>query len=178
VYSITLLPLRTSLPLARPTTPPCLPDPRWSAGYRTQHFGGIPSDIWAFSPDAQYDSFLFAAPTTDMPGYRAIPAGYLSSVGIDFDDWTADSGLSITDGAVFVMDPDNAAAGPVVAAQVTVPAGVSFTASMGAQGHNMLDRDWQVANGISNPEIRQSWNQEQIVWNVTPSGKQAGTVGH
>lgn len=142
------------------------------------HFGGTPSDIWAFSPDAQYDSFLFAAPTTDMPGYRAIPAGYLSSVGIDFDDWTADSGLSITDGAVFVMDPDNAAAGPVVAAQVTVPAGVSFTASMGAQGHNMLDRDWQVANGISNPEIRQSWNQEQIVWNVTPSGKQAGTVGH
>ena len=64
----------------------------------------------------------------------------LSSIGVDFDGWTEESGISINDGAVFWMDPthaepirqnNSAPASHTVLAHITVPATASFTAVFG-----------------------------------------------
>ncbi len=127
--------------------------------------GGMPSELWSLSPEAEWDSFLFAS----------APASFMSSVGISFAEWTADQGLSVTNGAVFVTDPDDAPSGLMVAAQITVRTGTDFTVQMGAQGHNKFDPEWRKANHVTAPGMRQSWNQERIVWHV---GSAAARSGH
>ena len=49
-------------------------------------------------PDAEFDSFL----TIDMDGPAPQP-GALSSVGLDFDQWTEAQGIDSNNGAVFFM---------------------------------------------------------------------------
>jgi hypothetical protein len=64
-------------------------------------------------------------------------AGALGTVGIEFDDWTADAGLTVDNGAVFWMTPDDgpAAGGDdIVVAQIVVPTGTGFSAVMDAEG--------------------------------------------
>ena len=73
-------------------------------------------------------------------------AGALSSIGIDWDTWTASAGLSVDNGAVFWMSPDDGPSGSAVVAQVTV-AGDS-TATVNAQGRSTSGDDWKAA-GIS-----------------------------
>ena len=79
--------------------------------------------------------------------------GSLISIGLDFDGWTASSGLSSSNGAVFWIVPDD---GPnwtevAVIAQVTVSGG--FTAVVNAKGRSKrlgerLVEDWK-ASGIT-----------------------------
>ena len=76
--------------------------------------------------------------------------------------------------SVFVTDPDDAPSGPMVAAQITVRTGTEFTVQMGAQGHNKLDPEWQKANHVTTPGMRQSWNQESIVWHVGAATARSG----
>jgi hypothetical protein len=68
-------------------------------------------------------------------------AGALSSIGLDFDDWTASSGLSSDNGAVFWMSPDVGPTGEAVVAQITVTGG--FTASVNAQGRSNSGEDYK-----------------------------------
>merc|ERR1711959_560376 len=68
--------------------------------------GGTNPAFWAVANNAalgfaQYDSWLSAGLTDGDAG------GALSSIGIDWDAWTADSGIEVTDGAVFWMSPDD-----------------------------------------------------------------------
>ena len=73
---------------------------------------------------AQYDSWLTIGSTDGSTGSS------ISSIGLDFDSWTATHGLSTDNGAIFYMDPD---AGPsqsagysnVIIAQVTLTKGAS-----------------------------------------------------
>merc|ERR1712205_81034 len=86
--------------------------------------GGTNPSFWAVANNAalgfaQYDSWLSAG-LTDGDA-----AGALSSIGIDWDGWTADSGIEVTDGAVFWMSPDDAPGGDVVVAQLPVTDGTS-----------------------------------------------------
>ena len=62
--------------------------------------------------------------------------------------WTADSGLSADNGAVFWMVPDDGPSGSAVVAQVTIADGASGTATMGAQGRSASGADW-VNGGIT-----------------------------
>ena len=64
------------------------------------NFGGTPTPLLTLRAEAQFDSFLFAAESF----------GKLGSVGIDFDSWTSDHGLSSNNGAVFYADPNDAVA--------------------------------------------------------------------
>ena len=73
-------------------------------------------------------------------------AGALGSVGIDFSAWTADAGLSISNGAVFWMSPRDGPGGSAVIAQVTVAG--DFTAAVNAQGRSSSGEDWQ-ASGVT-----------------------------
>ena len=73
-------------------------------------------------------------------------AGALSSIGLDFDAWTADAGISTDNGAVFWMSPDDGPTGSAVVAQVTVSGG--FSAMINAQGRSNTGDDWK-APGIT-----------------------------
>jgi hypothetical protein len=72
--------------------------------------------------------------------------GALSSIGLDFDGWTADAGLTTDNGAVFWMSPDDGPSDSAVIAQVTVSG--AFTATVSAQGRSTSGDDWKAA-GIS-----------------------------
>lgn len=79
----------------------------------------------------EFDSFL----TIGMDGPATQP-GALSSVGLDFDAWDLNAGISSNNGAVFFMDPRHGSTSmPVVFAQLTVPntAGIP-SGSINAQG--------------------------------------------
>ena len=104
--------------------------------------GGVNPAFIAVSATAAVDSWLSVGPTDGSAG------GGISSVGIDWDSWTADSGLSADNGAVFWMVPDNGPSGSAVVAQVTIADGASGTATMGAQGRSASGADW-VNGGIT-----------------------------
>jgi hypothetical protein len=56
--------------------------------------GGTNPAFWKLSKDAQFDSWLTVA---EKEGNAK---GAVSSIGIDFDSWTEQSGLTVNDGAV------------------------------------------------------------------------------
>jgi hypothetical protein len=127
------------------------------------HIGGTRSELWAFTPDAEYDSFVFAA--------ADVGADKISSIGIDFDSWSPNAGVSCDNGAVFLLDPNTATPGPLLAAQLTIPAGAGFTVTMGAQGHEKIDPAFQAMvsedPAVTDPRrARQSWNQELVQFSV------------
>ena len=94
--------------------------------------GGTNPAFEAYSPELVRDSWLTIG---DLAGAN----GVLSTIGIEWDEWTADAALATEDGAVFYMDPTTAcpaACGPapVLLAQLTVPDEVRFTVTFGLQG--------------------------------------------
>jgi hypothetical protein len=101
--------------------------------------GGTNPAFWPIMAGAQYDSWLTVGITDGDTG------GALSSIGIDFDAWTASDALATSDGAVFWMAPDDgpAAGTDAVLAQITVSEGSSGTATMSMQGRSSTGTDWQ-----------------------------------
>lgn len=63
------------------------------------------------TPGLEKDSFLTIGDQDD---------GMVSSVGIDFGSWTDRTPLRVTDGAVFILDPDLAPRGRVRLARLTI----------------------------------------------------------
>ena len=92
--------------------------------------------FFAIMAGAEFDGWL----TVGITGGDT--AGALSSIGLDFDGWTASSGLSTDNGAVFWMSPDDGPTGEAVVAQITVTGG--FTASVNAQGRSNSGDDYKV----------------------------------
>ena len=94
--------------------------------------GEVSSIFFAISAESEFDGWLAVGPTSGEV-----------SVGIDFDGWTASSGLSVANGAVIWMNPDE---GPsdkaVLVAQITVADGSSFTVALNAQGRSNDGDDW------------------------------------
>lgn len=99
--------------------------------------GGNNPLFFGAMPDAEFDSWLTIG-ITDGSNTNAI-----SSIGVDFSSWMETNGISITDGAIFYMAPDDGPSGSVVVAQVTVPAGSSGTMNVAAQGRSSFGLpDW------------------------------------
>ena len=95
--------------------------------------------FFAVMADCEFDSFI----TLGMDG-PAVQPGALSAVGIDFDTWDEDTGLLVTDGAVFFMDPDHGATSePVTILQLTVRTGSTFEGLFSAQGRSKRGEDWE-----------------------------------
>ncbi len=93
------------------------------------HVGGV-SPVIAGIPgqeQSKYDSWLTVGVEDGNPG------NVVSSIGIDFDDWSATTGLTVDDGAVFWMDPDGAPDGRQLVAQLTLP-------SAGENAHSSANR--------------------------------------
>ena len=101
------------------------------------NLGGVDPGFVSVLASAQYDSWLTV-------GIIDGNSGQLASVGIEFGAWSETTGLSIDDGSVFWMQPNDAPGGDVVVAQLTVPIGSSGTVTMGMQGHATGGGDWDV----------------------------------
>jgi len=113
------------------------------------HIGGVNPVFLdtTTDPTLQYDSYL----TVGVLDGNSDEA--LQHVGIPFDLWTMDSGLTVMDGAVFHAQPSSAASGTVVLAQLTVPttgrAGSDWEAIFNLQGRSMDNRTVDPGTGHS-----------------------------
>lgn len=130
--------------------------------------GGASPELFVFRPEVQYDSYLFA----DLGGSGV----QISSVGIEFAEWTATTALTTTNGAVFFMDPGTAPVGQkqMIVAQLTVATGSGFTAQCGAQGHNKPDAAFAANEPVSQRDqnghpILQSWDEEIVLFELKAS---------
>ena len=90
--------------------------------------GGVNPSYFSVSLEAELDSWLTLGVTDGSLGDQ------ITSVGIDFHRWNADNGLTVIDGAVFLMNPDAAPGGSVAVAQITVPTDTVPTIVVSAQG--------------------------------------------
>ena len=108
--------------------------PAWQAAAPFgSSIGPVNPAFVAVMPEAGFDSFV----TIGMDG-PALTQGALASVGVDFQQWSEDQGLSTENGAVFFMDPDHGAdQEPVVFLQLTVRAGTRFSGQLSAQGRSV-----------------------------------------
>ena len=104
------------------------------------NYGGINPALWTVYSKSQYDSWLTVGITTGNSGGRLI------DYGVDFDTWTADTPLYVNNGNVSWLYPADAPAGVVVVAQITVPTGTEFTATMGVSGRTDNGAYWNVDN--------------------------------
>ena len=107
--------------------------------------GGVNPLFFTAAAGAEFDSWL----TVGMLNAEDTTA--ISSIGIDWASWDEATPLSADDGAIFWMDPDrgatrDASMAPIVIAQITVPTGTRFTASVGAQGRSVTGPDWDEPN--------------------------------
>ena len=94
---------------------------------------------------AAYDSWLTIGIT------EGNSRGAISSIGVDFGAWSDASGLEISNGAVFMMSPDDGPEGSVVVAQITSRIGVSRQMSVAAQGRSRGSAD--------------DWTEYGLTWN-------------
>ena len=81
------------------------------------NLGGISDEILKLSPYSKYDSWLtIGIKNGDLDNK-------LSTVGIDFNEWSLTNGLNIINGAIFLMNPDEITSknNEYVVAQLTIP---------------------------------------------------------
>ena len=122
-----------------PDSPMILPPAFQGSGAFGVDIGGINPGYFSVSLEAEIDSWLTVGATDGSLGDQ------LSSVGVDFSQWTIDSGMTVINGGVFLMDPRTGPSGSVVVGQLTVPTGSNPAVTFGAQGQlaNDPDNDWQ-----------------------------------
>ena len=112
--------------------------------------GGVNPALFSANADAEFDSWLTVGITDDA-------ANRLGSVGIDFDSWTASAGMTVDNGAVFWMYPDNGPSGNVTVAQLTVPSASGGHAVMNAQGRGADDGDDSTDDNWVCTDARWQW---------------------
>jgi hypothetical protein len=117
------------------------------------NIGGIVSEIIAINSDAAYDSWLTVGLTDGDPQNK------LATIGIDFNSWTETEGIQTTNGAVFVMDPEDVVltGREYIIAQLTLPTGTSTEVTVNVQGKTFLDG-----------QDTNHWKQEAISFQIDP----------
>jgi len=118
---------------------------------------GVNPQFFPINPVSQYDSWITIGITTGG-------AGEISTIGIDWSRWTATTGITTENGAVFWMDPVAAPGeGSIVIGQLTVQTGFDqLDIQMDAQGHS--------AGGLPD------WDEE-LTFQVMGTPSAAGPVG-
>lgn len=94
------------------------------------NIGGVNPMIIRINPESEFDSWLTLGITDGNS------ANIVSSIGIDFDSWTSTNGISINNGAVFGLDPDeNIIYGnEYIIGQLTVLTGTNYEVIVNVQG--------------------------------------------
>jgi hypothetical protein len=113
------------------------------------NLGGISNELIAINSDARFDSWLTIGLTNGDPQDK------LAAVGIDFQSWTESTGIHTTNGAIYVMNPDEVIVqgNEIIVAQLTIPSHVTTSVVMNVQGKLHC----KGCAGINN-----SWKQEEI----------------
>jgi hypothetical protein len=119
------------------------------------NIGGVDPALVAASPTAGFDSWLSVGVDGGDRG------GLLGSIGLDFEAWTPDAGLTTDNGAVFWMDPTAAPTERLATvAQITVPTGSAWEVTVNAQGRSPDEsRVWNLETG----HMEGDWQEEGLV---------------
>tara|TARA_B100000902_G_scaffold386203_1_gene428542 strand:- start:1310 stop:2476 length:1167 start_codon:yes stop_codon:yes gene_type:complete len=109
------------------------------------NIGGALPLLITLDSNVKYDSWLTIGITGGDTDNK------ISTVGIDFNSWTDNYGLTIDNGAVFVMDPeiDIIEGNEYAIGQISVRTGAEFTAIVSVQGKtidNSIDKSWSEQN--------------------------------
>ena len=111
-------------------------------------------------------------PIDDTEVTLASLQGTLATIGIPFMDWSATSTFRITDGAVFWSTPEDGPTGSATVAQITVPTGTDFTATLNFQGKTVQPTgctetatDGDLADGCLEDN---SWQEFQVHFSNSP----------
>ena len=108
------------------------------------NIGGVSQNIIDINPESKYDSWL-TINTVDGD-----PNNLLSTIGIDFSDWSEETGISIDNGAVFLIDPQINMIDECVIGQLTIRNDKSDEMLINVQGKYL--------NNI------QTWTEDKIVF--------------
>ena len=93
------------------------------------NLGGISHDLTDIYPDLEYDSWITIGIKDGDKDNK------LSTIGIDFNEWTNTHGIITTNGAVFAMDPEDILSkNEYTIALVTVPINIISIFSVNIQG--------------------------------------------
>merc|ERR1711871_1080933 len=109
--------------------------------------GGVDPMFFQFKPASQFDSWLTI-------GITQGDSGSMGTIGFQFKKWTDKQGLTVTDGAIFWMNPDSGpgrnAAGPkccvgdaITLAQLTVSTKYQGKATMNVGGRSIHGSDFR-----------------------------------
>ena len=107
------------------------------------NIGGINSAIFEYFPKARYDSWLTVGTGLDKH------PDVLAAVGMGdaFKNWDANTGIDVTDGGLFWLDPSSSTAtvknGPVLIAQLTVKKSLVADIKMGLVGKTINGNVWR-----------------------------------
>ena len=112
------------------------------------NLGGVNPFIKNTYPDTKYDSWLTIG-LSDGDNNN-----YLSSIGIDFEDWSEEKSMDVTNGAVFLMDPEEKIVDDdeYLLAQITVREKSNPTVFLNVQGKTSTtygvtsERSWTERN--------------------------------
>ena len=107
------------------------------------NIGGHEPIHYNMDPDTKYDSWITI-------GIESGNEGALSSVGINFKDWTEKRALVVSDGAVFEMNPKKSSRQKeYVIAQLTIPNHASEHMSVNVQGHlRDSKKEWKATHVV------------------------------
>ena len=122
------------------------------------NIGGIAPEIVAINSDAAYDSWL----TIGLTG--GDKNNELSSVGIDFNSWTIDTGIYTTNAAVFLMDSDeDIIDSETIIAQLTIPDDLIEDVIINVQGKLHCVK---MVMGTCMDTTPQTWQETQIMFHL------------
>ena len=117
------------------------------------NLGGVNSFIMNTYPDTKYDSWLTIG-LSDGDNNND-----LSSIGVNFEDWNEQNSLDITNGAVFLMNPEEriVSGNEYLLAQITVRENSNPTVILNVQGKTTL---------LNAPSSERSWTENNIIYNL------------
>lgn len=128
-----------------------LPPAYQSSINQGQNIGGVSDYMKEMFPLSRYDSWLTIGITDGDPN------NLISAIGVDFKDWTENTGIEITNGAVFLVDPEVdllTQGNEIIIGQLTVLTHTSPVVTINIQGKTInFDR--------TRPG-KQSWTEKNI----------------
>ena len=121
------------------------------SGVFNSHLGGISDEMLSFSPTSQYDSWLTIGILDGDLEHR------LSSVGFDFNDWSETHELEVTNGAIFLLNPNELIVdhNEYIVAQLTLPSDETNEVILNVQGEFIFRTD-------------SAWVERNVVFHIRP----------
>ena len=127
------------------------------------NIGGVSSSIISIFPDAFYDSWITIGITDGDKDNK------LSTIGIDFDEWSETNPITTSNGAVFLLDPNEGEnKDEYIIGQITIQNELIDVLTVNVQGKKVNGDTWKEygVNFILNPSelIQNSIPRECSIW--------------